>query len=249
MKQGLVVDRDGQVISPCSYEKAQSLIASGQADLVDDNPFTIRLNYTVKRTLNRPRPEPTRFDGQRLLLHICCGPCATFSVQHLRSLGWEIIGFWYNPNIQPALEYTRRVQALTSFAEQIDLPMIWDTDRSDNVFQSAVKGHERAAERCTICYRLRLWRTAQVAAERGIETISTSLLISPYQDQAILRQIGDEVAAEYNLQFYYENLRRGYNERTRLSRLYGLYLQKYCGCLYSAQKVENRRNQRAISVA
>lgn len=249
MKQALVVDRDGQVVSPCSPEKAQSLLASGQADLMGDNPLSIRLNYSVKRTVTKSKFEPTRYDGQRLLLHICCGPCATFSVQHLRGLGWEINGFWYNPNIQPALEYNQRLQALTSLSEQIGLSMIWDKDSSDSVFQSAVKGHERDIDRCTICYRLRLRRTAQMAAERGITTISTSLLISPYQDLGAIRQIGEEVAAEYCLRFYYENLRRGYHERTRLSRLYGLYQQTYCGCMYSAQEAEKRRNQRAISVA
>lgn len=249
MKQALVVDREGQAVSPCSQEKAQWLLAKGQAALVAEDPLTIRLNYSVKRTFNPPKPEPTRYDGQRLLLHICCGPCATYTVQHLRGLGWEIYGFWFNPNIQPALEYTQRRLALTSLAEQIVLPMIWDTDSSDSLFQTAVKGHERDSERCAICYRLRLRRTAQVAADRGIGTISTSLLISPFQDLAAIRQIGDQVAAEYGLRFYYENLRRGYSERTRLSRLYGLYLQKYCGCLYSAQEAENRRSQRVISAA
>ena len=249
MTQALVVDREGQAVSPCSQEKALSLLARSIATLVTEEPLTIRLKYCVKRTFNQPKPEPTRYDGQRLLLHICCGPCATYTVQHLRSLGWEINGFWFNPNIQPALEHTQRRLALASLAEQIVLPMIWAPDSSDSLFPTAVSGHEHDKERCAICYRLRLRRTAQMAAEHGIGAISTSLLISPFQDLAVIRLIGDQVAAEYSLRFYYENLRRGYSERTRLSRLYGLYLQRYCGCAYSAQEAENRRNRGVTSAA
>jgi epoxyqueuosine reductase len=248
MNQVLVVDREGEVISPCSRDKAQRLFARGQATLESDDLLTIRLNYNIKRTHKPPKTEITRYDGQRILLHICCGPCATYTVQHMRELGWDLQGLWYNPNIQPDMEYSQRRLSLANLAEQIAFPMIWDLDSDDTLFQTAVQDHEQFGERCAICYRLRLQRTAQVAAERGIGTISTSLLISPYQDLAAIHQIGDQVAAEYSLRFYYENLRRGYHERTRLSRQYGLYLQTYCGCLYSAREAEARRSRKATLV-
>jgi epoxyqueuosine reductase len=244
MKHVLVIDQDGQALSPCSQEKALSLLASGQASLESKDPYTIRLACSILRKQPLPQSMPTRHDEQLLLLHICCGPCATYTVQHLRELGWAVRGFWFNPNIQPALEHTRRLEALQSLAEQTMLPMVWDTDNGDALFLSAIKGHERDNERCINCYRLRLHRTAQEAAARSIGTISTSLLISPFQDLDAIHKIGDEVAAEYNLQFYYENMRRGYSERARLARQYALYLQHYCGCLYSAQEAEKRRSHK-----
>jgi epoxyqueuosine reductase len=247
MKQALVIDQDGQALSPCSREKALSLLGRGQALLVSEDPYTIRLNRSILIRYSPPRSRPTRYDGQLLLLHICCGPCATYTVQYLRDLGWAVSGFWFNPNIQPAVENARRLQALQSLAEQIILPMTWDTDNADTLFTSAIRGHERDDERCIICYRLRLHRTAQEAAARNIGTISTSLLISPFQDLDAIHKIGDEVAAIYNLRFYYENMRRGYSERAKLSRRYGLYLQNYCGCLYSAREAENIRSRKVLS--
>lgn len=249
MKQALVIDQDGKPLSPCSQEKASTLITREQATLVNEDPYTIRLNRSVLRTQGLPKSKATRYDGQLLLLHICCGPCATYSVQHLRGLGWMVSGYWFNPNIQPPLENTLRQQSLQILAEQTNLPMTWDTEDGDAPFLSAIRGHERDNERCLICYRLRLRWTAQAAATRGIKTISTSLLISPFQDLDAIHKIGDEVAAEHNLRFYYENLRRGYIERTKLSRQYGLYIQKYCGCLYSAQEAENKRSRTVVSSA
>ena len=242
-----VLDSLGQQLSPCSYEKSQRLLASGKAILVCGDPYTIRLNQQVVRTPKPLREQPS-YAGQQLLLHLCCGPCATFTSQHLKEQGWDVTGFWYNPNIEPQVEYQNRLQSLKRFTEIVSLPMVWDISSDSKIFQDAVRGNERFGQRCAICYRLRLRRTAQVAAERGIDTISTSLLISPYQNLELLREIGTQEAAAYKLQFYFENMRSGYAVRTRLSHEYDLYLQTYCGCGFSAQEAEERRAQRAAAV-
>ena len=105
---------------------------------------------------------------------------------------------------------------------------------------------DRAArpERCQVCYRLRLGKTAAMARERGFDAFSTTLLISPYQDHSLLRQVGEEMAAEYDVPFHYEDLRKGWGERGRLTRQYNLYRQQYCGCIYS--EWERYRGDREI---
>ncbi len=241
-----VFDSMGQQLSPCTCEKSQRLLAGGQAEFVCDDPYTIRLHRVVSKT-PEPSHEQPHPAGQALLLHICCGPCATYTSRHLQEQGWDLTGFWYNPNIEPQEEYQKRLLSLKRLAEQVSLPMIWDITPDSSCFRDAVLGHERFGERCAYCYRLRLRRTAQVAAERGIGTISSSLLISPYQNLELLREIGTQEAAEFKLQFYFENMRSGYNARTRLSRQYGLYLQTYCGCGFSAQEAEERRARKAAS--
>jgi epoxyqueuosine reductase len=94
---------------------------------------------------------------------------------------------------------------------------------------------ERAAkpERCHACYEMRLERTAATARQFGLDSFSTTLLISPYQDHALLRQVGEAAGARYGIPFHYEDLRTGWPQRGRLTREYGLYRQQYCGCIYS----------------
>jgi len=238
MERALVQDMAGRSLSPCDAEKALRLVSEGRAELVCERPLTIRLAYAVQvrargeKQTGRERSAPD-YQGRRLLLHICCAPCATYTVKRLRELRWSVEGHWFNPNVHPYSEHELRRETLASYAETIGLPVHWESGYEIAEFLRAVVGHERFRERCLICYRMRLERTALAARRLGLDAISTTLLISPYQDQAAIRRIGEEMAALYGVAFYFENLRRGFAEHYRLSRESGLYMQRYCGCVYS----------------
>lgn len=169
----------------------------------------------------------------RLLLHICCAPCSTYTVGRLRELAFDVTGYWHNPNIHPFSEHERRRESLVSYAAQIDLPVIWEEGYEVVEFMRAISGREGFRERCKLCYQMRLERTARVAAREGFAAFTTTLLISPYQDQQAIKEIGERLAAAHHVGFYFENFRRGWAERGRLTRQYSLYSQRYCGCLYS----------------
>lgn len=236
-----VVDALGRELSSCPAERARHLVAQGKAELVTVEPLVIRLLRTID--IPEPEPETLPLAGQRVLLHACCAPCATFSVRRLQEQGGAVTAFWYNPNIHPFAEHERRRANLERYAREIDLPVVWEPGYDMVVFFRQVVGHERYGERCAICYRLRLERTARRAAELGLDAICTTLLISPYQDQALIRRIGEEAAARHGVAFYFENLRRGYAEHHRLAREHGLYQQNYCGCVYSQWEGEIKRRR------
>jgi hypothetical protein len=180
-------------------------------------------------------------DGMRILLHICCAPCATYTINRLREEGFEVTGFWYNPNIHPWTEHEMRRESMVKYAEAVGLPMIWKERYDMPLFLRAVVGHERFGERCAICYRLRLEKTANVASERGFDAFTTTLIISPYQDQELIRHIGEKVGTRYGVEFYFEDFRRGWSERGRLTREHGLYRQQYCGCIFSEWERYNKQ--------
>jgi len=241
-----VIDARGIELAPCDAARAAKLLASGRASLVEGQEATIRLPYEVELLApSGRRAGPEVAPGTPLLLHICCGPCATYPVPRLRELGFDVVGWWYNPNIQPEEEHGRREESARALAARERLPLAAGP-YEPQAYEEAVRGHEARPERCRRCYRLRLEAAAREAQRRGINMFTTTLLISPYQDQAALRQIGDEVAAAHGLEFFFENLRRGWAERGRLARAYGLYLQQYCGCRFSL--AERERAQRRVVV-
>jgi len=92
------------------------------------------------------------------------------------------------------------------------------------------------ADRCAYCYESRLQATAEQAAERGYRRFSTTLLISPYQKHEQIRQTGERIAAERGLEFVYLDLRPGFRAGQQKARERGLYMQKYCGCIYSEKE-------------
>jgi hypothetical protein len=166
-----------------------------------------------------------------LLIHTCCAPCATYTIEHWRKQRLEVTSLWYNPNIHPYQEHQRRLETLEAFAQTVELPLIKEPGYQMVDYLRAVV--DREAQRCAQCFRLRLSRTAQRARELGMDAFTTSLLISPYQNHDLLRQVGERVAREQKIRFLYQDLRPGYPRSRALSRELGLYRQQYCGCLYS----------------
>ena len=185
--------------------------------------------------------EEPREEKRRILLHICCAPCSTYTIARLRELGFEVTGFWFNPNIHPYSEHRLRLESLRTYASAIGLPLVEEPGYEMVRFLRAVCGRERFRQRCRICYEMRLLRTALRAREMGFEFFTTTLLISPYQDQEAIREIGERVGKEFGVEFYFENFRRGWAERGRLAREYNLYRQQYCGCIYSEWERYDRR--------
>ena len=215
--------------------------------MVSEEPLVIRLKRAIDIP---PRPaqetEANVLEGKRVLLHICCGPCATYTVKRLVEQGAIVTGYWFNPNIHPYSEHERRRETLAHYAEEIGLPVIWEPGYEMPAFFRAVVGHvrfrERKSARCPICYRMRLERTARVAADCGFDLFTTTLLISPYQDQEAIQHIGDALGHTHDATaFYFENFRRGFAEHHRLAKEHDLYVQRYCGCLYSEWEAQDRQ--------
>jgi predicted adenine nucleotide alpha hydrolase (AANH) superfamily ATPase len=176
----------------------------------------------------------------KLLLHTCCAPCSIQCVEALGEEGIEPQLFWYNPNIHPFTEYRSRKTALESFAEDRKLSLTSEDEYGLRSFISNVIGteqHSAAAKlRCAYCYRLRLEKTACAAAERGYDAFSTTLLISPYQNHELIKQIAEETSAVCGIAFLYRDFRSRFRQGQNQAKAAGYYMQKYCGCIFSEEE-------------
>jgi len=172
--------------------------------------------------------------AEKMLLHICCAPCSIYSWRYFQQKGFEIKGLFFNPNIQPFKEFAKRKKTLQSLAEAEQRDVIYEDDYPLEEFLSRVM--KSSEERCAICYRWRLGKTAALARENGISFFSTTLLLSPYQKHDLLREMGDKVAGKFGLKFVYADLRGGFKESIDTAKNMGLYRQGYCGCIFSEKE-------------
>jgi predicted adenine nucleotide alpha hydrolase (AANH) superfamily ATPase len=172
--------------------------------------------------------------GMNLLLHICCAPCSLSTWKNFQEKGHRLHGYFFNPNIHPYREFRRRKKTLQEWAQQEGRPLTCEEDYLLEDFLRLVVNREK--ERCRFCYRWRLEKTAAHAREQGFESFSTTLMLSPYQKHDLLQEIGGEVARKYGLRFIYEDLRPLFRESMGLAREKGLYMQGYCGCIYSEKE-------------
>ena len=173
----------------------------------------------------------------RLLLQSCCGPCSSYVLEYL-SRYFRVTVLFYNPNIRPRAEYDKRLayQKLLIAALPTEHPVtMLETEYDGAAYTRAVTGLEGEPEggaRCPVCYRLRLERTAQLAAELGYDWFCSTLSVSPHKDAQLLNTLGEELAARYGVRWLPSDFKKrgGYLRSIELSRIYGLYRQDYCGC-------------------
>lgn len=170
----------------------------------------------------------------KLLMHTCCAPCSVYCIDSLREEGIEPTVYWYNPNIHPYIEYKTRRDTLKQYTQNIGVKAIFEEDYGLKEFcKNVINDLENRCQ--NYCYKVRLEQTAKYAKENGYDTISTTLLVSPYQKHEILKVQGQEIANKYGLEFLYRDFRVGFREGQAKARELGLYMQKYCGCVFSEE--------------
>ncbi len=183
-----------------------------------------------------------------LLLHACCAPCSSYTLEYL-SRYFKITLFFYNPNIYPKEEFVKRADELKRLIGELPMKnpaelIIGEYDPQE--FFDAVKGLEQipeGGERCFACYRLRLEKTARLAAKLKADYFATTLSISPYKNARRLNEISEELSKIYKTPALPCDLKKrsGYKRSIELSALYSLYRQDYCGCVFSKAEREAKR--------
>jgi len=175
------------------------------------------------------------------LLHICCAPCANQCIEVLQGEKLEVTGFWFNPNIHPFTEYRARRNTVREYLGSIDVRLIEQNDYALRPFVRAVAGD--IANRCGKCYEMRLFEAARQAKEGGFDSFTSSLFISPYQNHGLMRETAERAAAEYGVEFLYRDFRPYFRAGQDKARELGMYMQKYCGCVFSEEERYLKKNK------
>ena len=170
---------------------------------------------------------------ENVLLHSCCAPCSVYCIDTLRAECIEPTSLWFNPNIHPYQEYKARRDTLIDYGAQIGIDVRVLEDYGLREFVRAVASD--IDHRCVHCYTIRLGTAAKYAAEHGFRAYTSSLLISPYQNHELLKTVGEAMGKQYGVEFLYRDFRPGFRAGQAKARELGLYMQKYCGCIFSEE--------------
>lgn len=170
----------------------------------------------------------------KLLMHTCCAPCSVYCIDLLREEGIEPTLYWYNPNIHPYKEYEARLNTLREYSKMININLIEENEYGLREFCKNVIGD--LDNRCVnYCYRVRLEQTVKYAKENGFDSFTTTLLVSPYQKHEEIIKLCKELSDKYKIEFTYRDFRVGFRQGQAKARELGLYMQKYCGCVFSEE--------------
>ncbi len=174
----------------------------------------------------------------KVLLHTCCGPCASACIARLKDAGHDVTLFYSNSNINTADEFARRRAAAETLAAADKVPLLVDDYDHAAWLARAAAGFEREPEkgaRCARCFHFNLARTAAVAASRGFDAFTTSLSVSPHKASPVIFTAGRAAADAAGAKFLEEDFkkREGFKLSARRAAELGLYRQSYCGCEFS----------------
>ncbi|MBO5435022.1 epoxyqueuosine reductase QueH [bacterium] len=175
--------------------------------------------------------------SNRILLHSCCAICSSYPVSFLKDAGYDVVVYFYNPNIYPNEEYAKRLDAQKKLCKHFEVELIEEVYEPELFFEY-VKGFENEPEkglRCDKCFELRLSKTAQKAKELGINNFTTSIVISPHKNFKKLSEIGEKIAKANNLNFEAIDFKKkdGFLKTNQIAKSLNLYRQNYCGCKFS----------------
>ncbi|MBW3014820.1 epoxyqueuosine reductase QueH [Candidatus Woesearchaeota archaeon] len=169
----------------------------------------------------------------KLLLHVCCGPCATESIRRLKD-EHEVICYFYNPCVEPKEEYERRKDAFVKVCDALAVDYVIG-DYDNRKFREIVKGLEAEPEngrRCLRCYEMRLKESGRFAKENGFDVFATTLTISPHKNSRVIFDIGNKAGSEHGVKFLGIDFKKneGFANSVKMSKELDLYRQNYCGC-------------------
>ena len=178
----------------------------------------------------------------KILLHACCAVCASYPVLQLQQMGYEVILYFYNPNIYPFEEYQRRLDELRKLAKKYDVPLVIEETDYD-YWLNLIKAFENEPEkgaRCSICFKERLSKAVSTAIKEGCEYFTTTLTVSPHKNTKQIFEAAKAVQSsiQNSPEFLEIDFKKqdGFKKTSKLADEYGFYRQKHCGCEFSIRK-------------
>lgn len=190
--------------------------------------------------LDRILEQLNKGDKPKLLLHCCCAPCSSHVIECLAG-SFEIVCYFYNPNIYPFREYLARLREMKKLLREMPCAhsvTLVEEEYDDQNFRKHIRGLEEEREggaRCEVCFKLRMRKTAEYAKLKGFGYFCTTLTTGPHKDAGLINEIGNSLALETGVAFLPCDFKKrdGYKRSVELCRQFDIYRQTYCGCEYS----------------
>lgn len=191
---------------------------------------------------------PSSKKNKRILVHTCCAACASHVFFELMKENFEIISYFYNPEVHGRAEYQRRLSDLNKVCQKLKVELIAPKYDIQEFFKPLLPLQDKNSikyisdkdryrrKRCQMCISLLLNNTADYTKKLKIKNFTTTLLCSPYKEHNEIWDKGSEVATKNKINFFYKDFRKGYWNGRNYARGHDIIVPRYCGCSESIEE-------------
>lgn len=182
-----------------------------------------------------------------ILLHSCCAPCSTYTLEYLSEFA-DITIYFANSNIHPRSEYERRKIVQEQFVHNFNqktghhvkfLAAKYEPNHFTNmVKKNQLEEEPEGGKRCESCFYMRLDIVAQKASECDFDYFGSALTLSPKKNSQLINEIGIEIQKVFSINYLPSDFKKnnGYKRSIELCKDYNIYRQCYCGCIFAAKQ-------------
>lgn len=170
-----------------------------------------------------------------IFLHVCCGPCATSSIERLKDENYFPTLFFSNDNIDTLDEFEKRFNEAKKVASFYSVDII-KAPYNHDLWLESIKGLECEKEggsRCIKCFFYNLNKLSEESKKRGYSSFTTTLSVSRFKNSEKIFTEGEKFEGFTPINF---KKKGGFERSIKLSKEMGLYRQNYCGCEFSKNK-------------
>lgn len=213
---------------------------------LEKQPLKTKVNYD-KLLLGLVENWQNKKRRPKILIHSCCAPCSTYTLEFLTSYA-DVTIYFANSNIHPKAEYQRRLLVQQQFVEDFNKQTgqqvgFIAADYKPNEFVAVVRRSQlqdepEAGKRCSACFQMRLDLVAEAAVALGFDYFGSALTISPMKDAQLINAIGLDIQKIYDVAYLPSDFKKrgGYQRSIQMCKEYDIYRQCYCGCVFAANQ-------------
>lgn len=240
--------KDKSFIDEEEFDNALSILNSMNKNQV------INYHTVLEKLIKKWKSKNVR---PKILLHSCCAPCSTYTLEFLCQYV-DVTILFANSNIHPKTEYVKRSLAQQKFIEDFNkntgnnVGFIEDEYNPKHFLELSkdLTEEPEGGKRCTTCFQMRLDIVAKYAQKLGFDYFASAITLSPKKNSKLINELGFEIQEIYGVKYLPSDFKKnnGYKRSIDMCKEYDVYRQCYCGCIFALKEQIKQKKERENKV-
>lgn len=236
--------KDISFVDELEFDNALSILYSMNKNQV------INYQSILEKLIKRWQSKDKR---PKILLHSCCAPCSTYTLEFLCKYA-DVTILFANSNIHPKSEYIKRSEVQQKFINDFNIKTNNNVEYIEDEYNPKhfleltkdMQNEPEGGNRCITCFQMRLDIVANYAKKLNFDYFASAITLSPKKNSKVINELGFEIQEIYNVKYLPSDFKKnnGYKRSIEMCNEYDVYRQCYCGCIFALRDQIKHQKER-----